>query len=137
MPHLRPLRIGDAEKLIPLFKVLTGNEMLIDESSLIDNANCICLVYAENDELFGFGSLVIHQVPTRGEVGRIEDLVISENHQGKGFGKILVLKLIEIAKERKIKKITLTSNPMRINARKLYDSIGFTKGNMDTFLLNI
>ncbi len=133
MPKLRELKIGDEEKLIPLFKILTGKEITINADALVKNPDVTCLVFENDEELIGFGSLIIHQVPTRGEVGRIEDIVIGENHQKNGLGKILVLRLIEIAKERKINRINLTSNPMRIGAQKLYESVGFNKVNTDTF----
>ncbi|HBI34023.1 MAG TPA: hypothetical protein DEA43_03400 [Candidatus Moranbacteria bacterium] len=133
MPNLRELKVGDAEKLKPLFKILTGNEVSIDETALISDPNSICLVFEEGNELIGFGSLIIHKVPTKGEVARLEDIVIGDNNQGKGLGRALVLRLIEIAKERKIKQINLTSNPMRVAAQKLYESIGFVKYNTDTF----
>lgn len=137
MPKLRELRIGDEKKLISLFKVLTGKEILIDSASLVADANTICLVFEEGDELIGFGSLIIHKVPTKGEVSRLEDIVIGENHQGKGLGKTLVLRLIEIAKEKKVSKINLTSNPMRVGAQKLYEAVGFTRVNTDTFLMTL
>lgn len=135
MPNLRELKVGDAEKLKPLFKILTGKEILIDDASLAADANAACLIFEEGAELIGFGSLIIHKVPTKGEVARIEDIVISDNYQGKGLGRILVLRLIEIAKERKVSKINLTSNPMRVAAQKLYESVGFVKGNTDTFTI--
>lgn len=135
MPKIRALKIGDEKALIPLFAVLTGREITIDSASLIADQGAVCLVIEENDELIGFGSLIIHKVPTKGEVARIEDIIISENHQKKGLGKILVLRLIEIAKEKNIKRINLTSNPMRIGAQKLYESVGFTRDNTDTFFM--
>ncbi|MDD5396764.1 MAG: GNAT family N-acetyltransferase [Candidatus Moranbacteria bacterium] len=137
MPNFRALKIGDETKLIPLFKVLTGKEILIDSASLVADTDAVCLVIEENDELIGFGSLIIHQVPTKGEVARLEDIIISEKHQGKGLGRTLVTKLIEIAKEKNIRKINLTSNPMRIGAHKLYGSVGFSRVNTDTFVMEI
>lgn len=70
-------------------------------------------------------------------MARIEDVVIGENYQKQCLGRTLVLKLIEVAKERKINKIYLTSNPMRIGAQKLYESIGFARVNTDTFVLTL
>lgn len=135
MPRLRALKIGDEEKLIPLFKLLTGRDILIEAAALIADPGMTCLVFEINDELVGFGSLVIHQVPTKGEVARIEDVVIADGYQGRGLGKTLILKLLEVAKEQKINKINLTSNPMRVSAQKLYESVGFLRDNTDTFSL--
>lgn len=137
MLNLRELKMGDAEKLIPLFKILTDKKILFDEISLVSDNNSLCLVFEDGDELIGFGSLIIHKVPTKGEVARIEDVVIDANHQGKGLGRTLMLRLIKMAKERNISIINLTSKPMRIGAQKLYESIGFTKVNKDTFSMTI
>ncbi|EKD46797.1 MAG: hypothetical protein ACD_67C00061G0007 [uncultured bacterium] len=137
MPTLRSLQVGDEKALIPLFKVLSGRDIIIDSASLVADPDAICLVIEENGELLGFGSLIIHKVPTKGEVARIEDIIISENHQKKGLGRMLVLRLIEIAKKKNIKRINLTSNPMRIGAQKLYESLGFTKGSTDTFTMTL
>ncbi|NTW27294.1 MAG: GNAT family N-acetyltransferase [Candidatus Moranbacteria bacterium] len=137
MPTLRELKIGDAEKLIPLFKILTDKEILINEAALIADDNVVCLVFEDGENLVGFGSLIMHKIPTKGEVARIEDVVIGENHQNQGLGRTLVLRLIEIAKERNASRINLTSNPMRIGAQKLYESVGFIKSNTDTFTMTL
>lgn len=137
MPNFRKLQVGDEKKLISLFQLLTGKEVVIDSASLVADQGVTCLVVEENDELIGFGSLIIHKVPTKGEVARIEDIIISEKHQRKGLGRKMVLELIEVAKEKNINKIFLTSNPMRTAAQKLYESVGFIKGNTDSFFLSL
>jgi ribosomal protein S18 acetylase RimI-like enzyme len=137
MPNFRPLQINDAEKLIPLFKILTGKEILVDAKSLVNNNKIHCLVIEKDDALIGFGALTLFNVPTKGEVARIEDVVIDQDHQGKGFGKSLVLQLLEIARSSNISNINLTSSPMRVAAQKLYESVGFTRGNTDTFYINL
>ncbi|EKE18668.1 MAG: Acetyltransferase [uncultured bacterium] len=137
MPKLRNLQIGDEQELKKLFEILTGKEILIDSAALIKDTCVTCLVIEEDAKLIGFGSLIIHKVPTKGEVARIEDIIIAEGHQGKGLGRMLVLKLIEIAKEKKVGRINLTSNPMRVSAQKLYESVGFIKGNTDTFSMSM
>ncbi|MEI8343394.1 MAG: GNAT family N-acetyltransferase [Candidatus Moraniibacteriota bacterium] len=137
MSKIRELQIGDEKKLVGLFVALTGKEILIDSASLVADPDAVCLVIEEDDTLIGFGSLIIHKVPTKGEVARIEDVIIGENHQRKGLGKMLVLRLIEIARERKISKINLTSNPMRTTTHKLYEKLGFSKYDTDTFFLSL
>lgn len=137
MPKLRELQIGDEKRLVPLFRTLTGEEVMIDSASLVSDPDAICLVIEENDELVGFGSLIVHKVPTKGEVARFEDIIISENQQGKGLGKMLSLELIEIARKRNVAKINLTSNPSRIAAHKLYEALGFVKYETDTFYLSL
>ena len=69
--------------------------------------------------------MIIHQIPCEGFVARIEDVIIDSNWRGKGYGKKLTEELIKIAKNKKVKKINLTSNPKRVEARKLYQNMGF------------
>jgi len=45
--------------------------------------------------------------------------------------------LINIAKEKNISQINLTSSPMRTAARKLYEKLGFIKGDTDVFYLKL
>jgi ribosomal protein S18 acetylase RimI-like enzyme len=45
--------------------------------------------------------------------------------------------LIELAKEKKLKKLQLTSSPKREVARALYKSLGFELIDTGVFILNI
>lgn len=44
MPTLRELQMGDEKKLIPLFKILTGKETVINTEDLIADDSAICMV---------------------------------------------------------------------------------------------
>jgi phosphinothricin acetyltransferase len=137
MIELRELKVGDTEKLIPLFQVLTNKEIIIDSAALIADEKISCLVFDDDSEIAGFGCLVIHSVPTKGEVARIEDIIIGENYQRKGLGRKMIEALLEIAKDKNISRVNLTSNPMRVGAHKLYESVGFSRINTDTFSITI
>ncbi len=137
MPKLRELQKGDGEKLIPVFKFLTDKEIFFNEKALIEDDGIKCLVVEEEGKLVGFGSLIIHKLPIKGVVGRIEDVVIDGNQQSNGFGKLLVKELISIAKKENVREIDLTSNRTRIIARKFYQSLGFEIRETDTFRLKL
>lgn len=55
----------------------------------------------------------------------IHDIVVLNEFRGKGIGKALMQKLIEISKERKYCKITLEVREDNPTAQSLYKSLGF------------
>jgi len=55
----------------------------------------------------------------------IHDIVVLSEFRGKGIGKALMQKLIEISEERKYCKITLEVREDNVVAQQLYKSLGF------------
>jgi len=55
----------------------------------------------------------------------IEDVVVDEQSRGKGVGKFITQKLIELAKQQNVRYIDLTSKPERVAANELYKKLGF------------
>lgn len=81
----------------------------------------------ENDEgeVIGSATLAVYQGPIKGLTGVVEDVIIDEKYRGQGLGRMIMNKLIEVAEENNLQQITLTSNPSRTAARKLYQDLGF------------
>ncbi|HPN54475.1 MAG TPA: GNAT family N-acetyltransferase [Candidatus Moranbacteria bacterium] len=125
MAKLRKLKHQDKKKVEDLLSQLTGKETRINIKTLIKDAGCNCIVLEEKRQVIGFGSLIIHQVPCEGCVARIEDVIVDSTRRGEGHGRKITEKLIAIAKNKKARRINLTSNPKREAARKLYLSMGF------------
>lgn len=79
-------------------------------------------IYAE-DEMVGF---VMYGLDTDDDKYYLGRLMIDEKHQGKGYGKAAVLKVIERMKEiEDCKEIYLSVVPENTGAAKLYASLGF------------
>ena len=55
-------------------------------------------------------------------MGHIEDVVVLEEYRGKGFGNILMKKLIEIGREEGCYKIVLNCNQENVG---YYKKLGF------------
>ena len=53
----------------------------------------------------------------------LEDLFVDKNIRGKGIGRALMEKVIELAKEKKSKRVYWTTQEFNKTARVLYDSI--------------
>ena len=55
----------------------------------------------------------------------IGDVVVDEKYRGMKLGKMLVKSLIKMARSEESLFVSLTSHPRRIEANKLYQSLGF------------
>lgn len=72
-----------------------------------------------------------------GRVGAIEDVVVSADSRGKGYGARLTETAIFFAKKKKIVYIDLTSRPERKAASKLYQKFGWKKRRTNVYRLQI
>ncbi len=90
------------------------------------------MVSVDNDTITGVASLHIIQKLTR-TLGLIEDVAVNENYRGKGIGKKLVEKLIEIASEKGCDKTVLNSSEKN---SEFYEKIGFEKNEIQMIIRN-
>lgn len=77
------------------------------------------------DEVLGFALYYIRYSTWKGQKLYLEDLLVTDAARGKGVGKLLMDRLIEEAKERKIKSIVwqvLDWNEPAINFYKKYNA---------------
>jgi ribosomal protein S18 acetylase RimI-like enzyme len=115
------------QRLIPqlgIHKVPPTREEL---ASLINWQGAILLIARhpdETSEIVGFLSLTIYQVPT-GLRSIVEDVVVDESKRRLGIGEALVRHAIDLAQDAGANGVSLTSNPQREAANKLYVAMGF------------
>ncbi len=83
--------------------------------SLIENAKEIghCYLYLLHNDL--------HTEP----FGLLEDVFVLEEHRGQGNGKKLVLKAIEVAREKACYKLVFTSRYDKEKVHAWYEEMGF------------
>jgi ribosomal protein S18 acetylase RimI-like enzyme len=143
MPKIRELEKDDLEELRILFSQLVSKPedfnyfKNLDIDLLINDPNCHCVVVEDKKKVIGFASIAIFLTPVYGYKGRIEDVIVHEDHRGKGLGKKLSQELLKIAKRKKVKSVHLTSQPSRVPARKLYESLGFELKETGVFIINL
>lgn len=87
-------------------------------------------------EIVGMGTLAIVMRP-EGMAARIEDIVIRGEERGRGYGTLLLNKLIEQARLRGASVVQLTSNPTRAAANKLYQKLGFKLHETNSYFLKL
>lgn len=137
MHNIRLLEKRDEKKVKILLKELTDKTINFKSELLMGKKNIHCLVIEDAGNIIGFGALAIYPIPTKGLVGRVEDVVVSSQYRGKGLGRELMQNLINIAKKEKIESLFLNSHSSRIHARKLYASLGFKFFDTGSFWMDL
>ena len=105
-------------------KVLLSSEEL---KKLVRSESSTLLVARDPDEtspIAGILCLTVYRVPT-GLRSIIEDVVVDEARRRRGIGEALVRHAIDLAREAGADGISLTSNPQRQAANRLYQALGF------------
>lgn len=98
-----------------------------DLESLISTSTNVLLVARQSDQartIVGAGAVSAYRVPT-GVRAVIEDVVVDASARGQGIGKALMTALLKAAREMGAPGVSLTSNPARAAANRLYVRMGF------------
>lgn len=127
----------DAEKIRGLLGQLSKQPIGHDLEALVEEPSCHTFVVEHDGEIVGTASLIIYSTPTKGRMGRVEDVVVDGSMRGLGLGRTLMDALIDMAKEKGVRTIDLTSNKTRSAARGLYESMGFEYVDTDVFRLQL
>ena len=133
----RELKKEDGIQINELFKQLTDDPIFFDIDLVINETSIFTIVIEDIGQIIGFGCLIKYLVPTKGQIARLEDIVIDSSYRGKGIGSTLLDKLIEIAKKNGFQMLELTSRPQKTAARSLYLSKGFELRDTGVFRMNL
>lgn len=103
---------------------------------LADTSSTLLLARDGSNKIVGALTLVVYKVPT-GTRSIIEDVIVDESARGKKVGERLMVKAIELAKAKGANNVSLTSNPQRIAANRLYLKLGFTKRETNSYQMKL
>src|SRR3990172_6082137 len=118
---------GAFQRLIPQLTDNNPPPSLDNLAALLqDPASTLIVARNENDKIVGALTLAVYRVPT-GIRSVIEDVIVDSSARGQGIGEALMKRAIDVAREKGARNISLTSNPIREAANKLYLRVGFTK----------
>ena len=90
--------------------------------SELENENSKYIVAKENDEIIGFAGIIVTPIDVE-----ITNIVTKKSKRKKGIGKELLEKIIEIAKQTEMEKISLEVNEENKVAIHLYENNGLEK----------
>lgn len=119
---------------------LTENNLppsLDDLAALLRDASSTLMVARnENGGIIGALTLAVYRTPT-GVRSIIEDVIVDIFARGQGVGEALMLRAIDLAREKGAGNISLTSNPVRVAANKLYLRVGFQKRETNVYQMKL
>ena len=111
---------------------LTQTDLML----VLKDSNSHLYVILESEHIIGCATLCVFHSPT-GTKASIEDVVVSSAYRGQHLGKQLMEYVLEQAKAYAPIELHLTSNPIRVAANKLYQSLGFKKKETNCYQMMI
>ena len=116
-PNLKPTNgLNKLQKLLDNNAFWAKNRTINDLKKCLANSDVIVSLWVGN-EIVGFGRALTDGIFR----GVLWDIVIDQNHQGKGFGKLIVKNLLSTKKIRSTKKLYL----MTTNKKLFYSQLEF------------
>lgn len=111
----------------------------LDELRELIGSKSILLEARDPDEkgpIVGILCLTIYRVPT-GVRSIIEDMVVDETMRRRGIGEALVQRAIELARRAGAGNVSLSSNPQRVAANQMYQSMGFELRKTNPYIFKL
>ena len=102
------------------------NRGINDLKKCLANSDVVVSIWYQN-EIVGFGRALSDGVYR----GVLWDIVIDQNHQGKGYGRIIVQTLLDSEKIKKTQKIYL----MTTNKKTFYSQVDFKEVSSQNLLI--
>ncbi len=113
------------QQVAALFEQLAPGRRQLPLRELLEPGNPLTLAYCEaGGNIVGIALMCTYKVIS-GHKGWIEDVVVDENWRGQGIGRLLIEKLLEVAREKGLSEVLLFSAGHRQAAIALYTSLGF------------
>ena len=110
-------KTNDLEKLFPLLLLADPSKEKIDSYIVTSE----CFVLELNKEIIGV--LLLQKIEINSF--EIKNIVVSEKHQNKGYGKKLIKYIINLAKNEKESRVIICTGNSSINQLGLYQKLGF------------
>ena len=126
-PNLQPTQgLRKIQKLLDRNAFWAKNRKINDLKKCLANSDVIVSIWSGNEPV-GFGRALSDGIYR----GVFWDIVIDQNHQGKGYGKMIVKNLLESKKIKHTQKIYL----MTTNKKLFYSQVDFKEVSSQTLLV--
>ncbi len=124
---------GAFQRLVPQLTYNNPPPTREDLAALVKSeSSALIIARADNGSIIGAACVTVYRVPT-GIRAIIEDVIVGESARGQGIGEALVRRCLDIAREKGAKGVSLTSNPKREAANRLYQKMGFKKRETNAY----
>jgi len=140
-PHVEPATIEDLQALTELVMDLMScsedftPDRVVQERGLrliLEQPNRGRIFVVRNkDKIFGMVNLLFTISTARGGfVILMEDVVIHPDHRGQGYGRMLIDYVVEFAKQKNFRRITLLTDKMSAESQEFFKKLGFEYSHM-------
>ena len=127
-PYLKPTNgLIKLQKLLENNTFWAKNRTIKDLKKCLANSDVIVSLWVR-DEIVGFGRALTDGIYR----GVLWDIVIDQNYQGKGFGKLIVKSLLSSKKIKNTKKLYL----MTTNKKLFYSQFNFQEVTSQNLLIH-
>lgn len=112
----------DTDKILKIeivsFQNPWSKESIVEDISNKDRSYYYLI--SESDEIVGYISiwLILDEIS-------INNIAISKQYRGKGYGKLLIEKIFELGKEKEVRNYILEVRESNVEAIGLYEKVGF------------
>lgn len=116
--RIRKTNSSDQEWIKNLFINNWGSDFIISRGKIHKPENLEGFIAEENEEKVGLATIFVENY-------EMELVTIDSLKQGKGIGKMLLDEVLNIAKEKNLKRLWLIATNDNLNALKFYQKNGF------------
>ncbi len=131
--EVTPELMEAVRRLIPqltMKKPPSENEL----TALVDAEGSSLVVARDNGgKIVGMACVATYRAPT-GMRAIIEDVVVDTAARGQGIGEALTRRCLNLARAKGVPAVTLTSNPAREAANRLYVRMGFRPRETNSYI---
>ncbi|MFT3991231.1 MAG: GNAT family N-acetyltransferase [Luteolibacter sp.] len=141
LPRVEPATIEDLPALTELvMELFTGSGDFTPDRATQERGLQLVLeqpsrgrifVVRNRDQIFGMVNLLFTISTARGGfVILMEDVVIHPQHRGQGYGSMLLNYVVDFAKQKQFKRITLLTDRISAASQSFFQKNGFDYSNM-------
>ena len=120
-------------RLIPQLTMKKPPSQAELEALVVSECSSLVIARTGDDSIVGMACVSVYRVPT-GIRAIIEDVVVDQAARGKGVGEALTRRCLNIARAKGVPAVTLTSNPAREAANRLYVRMGFQPRETNSYI---
>jgi ribosomal protein S18 acetylase RimI-like enzyme len=109
-----------------------------DLQKLLDSPSILIVARSPGPEnrIVGAATLGVFRTPS-GLHAHIEDVIVEPEQRGQGCGEALVQHLLQVARQLGLRGVSLTCNPRRVAANRLYQKMGFQKWETNVYWMEL
>jgi ribosomal-protein-alanine N-acetyltransferase len=121
-PKLRPMTASDLDAIMAIERV--NFPFPWTEGNFKDSMNSgyMCLVMEQGKQLMGYAILMMVL-----DEAHLLNISVAQSHQGQGWGRYLLIQMMEIGREKGGLNMFLEVRPSNHSALGLYESMGFNE----------